>query len=179
MSSTITLTELLSEHRDTIIDTWRDQILESYSDDYAKFLKKRKNRFANPVGFNLTESLNGLFDSLNGEFSDEVIREPLENIVKVRAIQELSVIQAVEFVFFLKGIIHDKLLGNIKENDLFKELFELELIIDRIALVAFEIYMESREKLYEIRANEWKRRSHKLLERSNLLQNIDDDINRE
>ncbi len=165
MGSKSILTKLLTEQRDTIVNAWRDQILESYSDDYAKFLKKRKNRFANPVGFSLSESLSSLYEHLLGEFNDETIVEPLENIVKVRAIQELSVIQAVEFVFMIKGVIRDKLSCDI--DGLYDELFELEMKIDRMALVAFDIYMKSREKLYEIRANEWKRRSYKLLERLN------------
>lgn len=167
MGSENKLKQLLSEHSDKIVDLWRDRILASYSDDYAKFLKSRKNQFANPVGYNLKESLSAIFEHLHTERDESELIVPLDSVVKVRAIQDMSAPQAVSFLLLLKDVVRHEFAGQISEYDLWDQFIGVCGKIDRMTLMAFDIYMRSREKLYEIRANEWKRRSGKLLERNN------------
>ena len=54
----------------------------------------------------------------------------------------------------------------VKVND---DVFVLEERIDTMVLIAFDLYMNCREKIYEIRAMEARNATHKLLERMNKL----------
>ena len=49
------------------------------------------------------------------------------------------------------------------------ELFEFESKIDQLCLIAFDIYMQCREKVYLIRANETRNRTFKAFERAGLI----------
>ena len=50
----------------------------------------------------------------------------------------------------------------------------MESRIDDLALLAFDIYMKCREKLYDIRANEAKNQVSRLLQRAGMLSEIPD-----
>jgi len=45
------------------------------------------------------------------------------------------------------------------ETEISEELLNFEQRIDKIALMAFDIYMECREKIYEIKIKEFKQRA--------------------
>ncbi|MEE8542029.1 MAG: hypothetical protein V3S66_10250, partial [Desulfobacterales bacterium] len=52
------------------------------------------------------------------------------------------------------------------------ELRSLETNIDRVGLMAFDIYMRCREKIYEIKANETKNSTFNAFKRAGLLAEI-------
>ena len=69
----------------------------------------------------------------------------------------------------LKDVIRD----NIKKEDfqaqLFSELLLFESKIDELGLIAFNLYMNCREKIYELKANEMKNRTFRAFERAGLV----------
>ena len=75
----------------------------------------------------------------------------------------------MSFLFLLKDVIRDSLEKEIREDSVMKELVELESRIDRLALLSFDIYMKCRERIYEIKADEVKRLTFRLLQRANLI----------
>ncbi len=94
----------------------------------------------------------------------------LDTIIRIRAIQEFTPSQAVSFVFFLKKIIRDELAtGDPRQHSLSDELTLLENQIDSLGLLAFDIFMRCREKLYDIKANEMKNMTFRLLQKANLI----------
>ena len=107
----------------------------------------------------------------------ELIRGPhkrnttmcLGNIVRIVAIQNIPPSQSLSFFFSLKRIIREELHAEIAEQKLSHEIIALESIIDSLALSAFDIFMECREKIYEIKANEVKRMNFRLIQRANLI----------
>jgi hypothetical protein len=78
----------------------------------------------------------------------------LDQIIRIRAIQNFSPSQAVAFVFFLKTVIREALEEDIKQSGIKEELLVIETRIDQLALLAFDQYMVCREKLYDLKANE-------------------------
>jgi hypothetical protein len=164
------LKELLLEKKSAILHKWFDIIVESYPPDTSKFLKKQKNRFANPVGSTILEGIEVIFDELLERGSDtDRLRTFLENIVKVRAVQNFKPSQALSFILLLKKIIRDELNKQIKSEQLADELFSIDSEIDGLTLLAFDVYMQSREKIYEIKANESKRMNFRLLQRARII----------
>lgn len=164
------LTNILTKKRASIIQTWFDQIIETYPPDTAKFLKRQKNRFANPVGATLSEGMEGIFDSIiNKEGNTDRAVPFLDSIIRIRAIQDFAPSRALAFIFILKKIIRKEIEHEPNAHGLTDEVLMLEKSIDELALKAFDIYMECREKIYEIKANEVRNMTFRLLQRANLM----------
>jgi len=166
------LETLLTQNRSTIVNRWLDQILDTYPDDTHKFLKKQKNQFANPVGYTLSEEIDRLYTELLQGIDSDRATSILDRIIRIRAIQDFSPSQAVGFILRLKEVIREKLETEIQENRLSDELILFESRIDDLILLAFEVYMRCREKLYEIRANETKNQVYRLLKKADLISEI-------
>lgn len=169
----MSLGHFLTEKRSTIITKWRNLIIGSYPADGQRFLKKEKNRFSNPVGQTISADVEILYDTLTtGEDSDK-LSSSLDSIIRIRAIQDFKPSQAVGFMLQLKKLIRAELAMNRQdEAGLLNELEVLEDRIENAALLAFDIYSQCRQKIYEIRVHEVKNQVGKLLERANLTVEI-------
>ena len=163
------LEELLSEKKPAVIRKWVDMILETYPADTSKFLKEHDNRFTNPVGHTISQGLENIFDELLRGIDYDRVSPFLDNIIRIRAVQDFTPSQAISFVLSLKKIIREELGGDIPENLLCRELPTLESAIDTLALFSFDIFVKCREKLYDIKANELRNMTFRLLQRVNTL----------
>jgi hypothetical protein len=146
------LETLLAPKKKAIIQQWIDQVLNSYGS--PAFFKKQKDRFANPIGATISEGLQDLYAILlEGRELGEAAR-PLENIIKIRAVQDFTPSQSVSFVYLLKNIVKAELAKEKNRDEIEAGLSALEARIDRVALMAFDFYMDCRERLHQIRVNE-------------------------
>jgi len=170
----MTIEKRLSEKRSHIIKRWLDLTLKTYPEQTRRFFKKRKDRFANPVGMTLSAEIENLYDAFIQGADEEVISPVLEKIIKIRAIQDFSPSQAVAFVFLLKEIARKELGKEIQEHSVTKDLLEFESRVDKLALLAFDIYGKCREDLFQIRTNEVKNHVSRLLQRAGLVVDISD-----
>ncbi|MCX6635381.1 MAG: RsbRD N-terminal domain-containing protein, partial [Acidobacteria bacterium] len=100
-----------------------------------------------------------LVDEIVGEMDQARITAALDAIMRIRAVEDHTASQAVAFLFLLKEVLREKSPA--------ADLAAFENRIDRMALLAFDLYMKCREKIYEIKAEEAKRRVY-LLERVSL-----------
>lgn len=166
------LENLLLQKRAVILKRWFHLILETYPPQTAKFLKSQKDRFANPVGYAISCGIEGIFDQLCQGIDSDKASSFLDKIIRVRAIQDFSPSQAIAFIFLLKKVIRQELESEIRENGVSEELLALESRIDDLAFLSFDIYMQCREKLYEIKVNEIRTRTHRLLKRANMICDI-------
>ena len=159
----MTFAELLLKNQDAIVGRWLDHALASYATDASAVFKRQKDPFANPVGHGLRMGMRRIFEALLhgmnlGKLDLEKIRQDLHDVVKVRAVQQFSASEAVGFVFHLKEAVRTELAEALKDPRFCRELAELESQIDQIALAAFDLYVQCREQVYELRVNEVKRR---------------------
>ncbi|HEB76235.1 MAG TPA: hypothetical protein ENJ04_07785 [Nitrospirae bacterium] len=168
------LKDLLREKRAVILKRWFDLILETYPSETSSFLKKQKNQFSNPVGHTISEGIEGLFDGLLEESGTDGISPFLDNIIRVRAIQEFTPSEAIGFIFLLKKVIRESLQREIRDHRLYDELEGLDSRIDDLVRISFDIYMQCRERLYELKADEVRRMTFRLLQRANLVREIQD-----
>ncbi len=146
------LETLLAPKKKAITGKWIDRVLDTY--EAPAFFKKQKNRFANPVGATVSESLQSLYAILleDRELAEAV--KPLENIIKIRAVQDFAPSQAVSFVYLLKGIVREEVAREKNRQEAEPDLAVLDGRIDTVALMAFDLYMDCRERLHRIRVNE-------------------------
>ncbi|MFC2119543.1 RsbRD N-terminal domain-containing protein [Bacteroidota bacterium] len=150
------LYELLLKNKSSIVSKWIKQILDSYSIESSNFFGREKNHFSNPVGSTISNTAASIFEEIVGSRDFENITLLLTDFIKMRAVQNFSPSEAVGFVFYLKKIIREELSGEINQEKIVDEMVELEFIIDKTALIAFDLYMQSREKVFQIRMNEAK-----------------------
>ncbi len=162
------LTDLLTQKKSRIVDGWLRVIYESYPAETAIFLKKEKDRFDNPVGISTADGIKALYEALLVDMETDRVLAALDEIIRIRAIQDFSPSQALAFIFLLKNVIREELAKELRAGDLAAELLELESRIDGLALLGFDVYTKRREKLHEIRVNEIKNRVSGLMRRTGL-----------
>ena len=164
----------LAQNKAPIVGRWLDLIFETYPDDAQRFLRKQKDRFANPVGTTISKEIENLYDEVIKGLEPDRVSPILDRIIRIRAIQDFSPSQAVNFIFLLKKAIRLETSADMLKGQPVEDLTIIESRIDNLALLAFDIYMQCREKLYDIRANETKNRVSRLLQRAGLISEIQD-----
>ena len=165
------LKNLLLKKRSSIVKKWCDVVLRTYPEQSQSFLKK-KDRFGNPVGCTIAEAIESIYDELlQGTESDNI---PLffDNILRVRAVQDLSPSRAVGFVFGLKKVIRKELGSELLKDGISEEWAAFESKIDGLALLCFDVYTQCRQKIFDIRVHEVKNQSHRLLKMAGLAYDL-------
>jgi len=150
----MTFENLLLQNQSTILKRWFDLILKTYPEDTASLMRKEKNQFTNPVGSTISREIDVLFKKLceGGQF--EKCTTSLDSILKIRSVQDFSPSKAVGFIFLLKRAIVETLRDEISKESITDEWMKFQERIDDMALQAFDIYMDCREKVCEIRVNQ-------------------------
>jgi hypothetical protein len=160
------LQKFLKENRDAILKKWVDQTINTYKPEMVRFLKKEKNNFSNPVRYIILSSLEKIIDSmLNGIGVEEY--HGLEDMIKLRAVQEFSPSEALSFLFNLKKIIRQGLLDSKQTDQIISEACIMDEKFDTLYALAFDIYNDCRTKIQEIKINEIKSRSERAIENLN------------
>lgn len=168
------LESLLVRNKHKIVDDWFNLLVKTYPDDSAQFLKREGDPFANPLGSSARTSLEAVFDGLLGGMDPQTLTDFLDPIIRIRAVQNFSPSQAVGFIFLLKKALRKNFSKDISNQDLFDEMTEFESRIDELALLAFDIYMECREKLYQLKEKEVKNRALLAFSQEGLIGNRPD-----
>ena len=148
------LSETLQEQKKQIQTIWVDRTLDSYTS--SGFFKQSLDKIANPTGGNIRDGLSCIVDLLLDGADPEEYSKPLDQVIRIRAIQDFSPSQAVVPFLELKWVIRQVLNDNKNTKHLTQELTELDCQIDRLALIAFDTYMECREQLFKVRIREIK-----------------------
>ncbi|MCX5894194.1 MAG: RsbRD N-terminal domain-containing protein [Deltaproteobacteria bacterium] len=152
------LLSLLAERKTSLTERWLQRLFESYAPQTAIFLKKEKDHFDNPVGSQTSQGLARIMETLVQELDRDQIVAALDEVIRIRALQNFTPSQALAFIFLLKNVIREELAPELKDGQLSQELQEVESRIDGMALLSFDVYTQRREKLYEIRVTEVKNR---------------------
>ncbi len=147
----------MQEKKTAIVERWLEDILATYASDASSFLRRERDPFANPVSHAFRVGTRAIFENIVEGLDADTVCRHLNEIIKIRAIQDFSPSRAVSFVFLLKKAIRTELGNDIEDRQLSKELAEIDTDIDQIALFAFDIYSRCREQVYELRVNEVKR----------------------
>jgi len=145
------------EVREAIAGQWLDRVLRTHPGEAVRFLSGETDPFRNPVGFTIRQALDVLLDELLLGMDTGKVTAALDSIVQIRAVQDFTPSQALEFLFQLKAILRGHDLG--PSQDL------LDSRIDDMALQAFDLYVKYRERTYQVKANEARRQVY-VLERS-------------
>ncbi len=163
------LAKIIVHKKAAIAKKWFDLTAQTYAPDTAEFLKSKTDPFANPVGGSILSGLDGLLDQLIHDMDPQIINSYLDPIIRIRAVQNFTPSQAVAFILSLKKALRTSLKKELRDIRILTELSELESKIDRLSLMAFDIYVQCREKIYQLSANEMKNRTFRAFERAGLV----------
>jgi hypothetical protein len=147
------LNEALAAKRGVVLERWFQAVLATYPEETARFLAGGADPFANPVGHTVRVGLEKLYDRFVADVPADELSAAIDGIVRIRAVQEFSPSAAVGFVYALRKILREEL-ADAGLAPAGREA--LENGVDRLALVAFDVYMQCREKIFEIRVREIK-----------------------
>jgi len=148
------LEKSLVKKKSAILKKWLQLILDSYPDATSKFLKQEKDRFANPAGYTISEEIDAIYEELLQETNSEKLTACLDNIIRIRAVQDFPPSEATAFIFLLKKAIREELANDVTERQDFEELMNFESRIDSAAMLVLDIYVQCREKIHQIRVKE-------------------------
>jgi hypothetical protein len=163
------LEKILEKNKAAIAKQWFNLAAQTYALDTAEFLKSKTDPFANPVGNTMLTGLDGILEQLIDTMDPKTLNLHLDSIIRIRAIQDFTPSQATAFILSLKKILRQYLAKELQDSSLAADFIEFESKIDRICLMAFDIYMQCREKVYQISANETRNRTFRAFERAGLI----------
>jgi hypothetical protein len=159
---------LLVERRAEVLARWRALILDRTARPGTAGRGEERDPFRDPIGVALWQATAAVQDQLCGDGPVAAAPASLDDLVRIRSVQEIDAADAVRFVFLLRAALRD-VLGQELERAPREERVALDDRIDAIALQVFESYVRSREKLFEIRAREVVSRSFVLVDRARRL----------
>lgn len=168
------LLKQLARKKSGIVIKWFDGIIATYPVGTAQFLASQKDPFANPVGQTTRQNLEAIFDQIVSAADPGTVREFLDPIIRIRAIQDFTPAKAISWIFDIKDIIRDTLALHAGDGQRLEELSRLERRIDQFGLLAFDIYMQCREKIYDLKANEMRARTFSAFSRAGLIKDPTD-----
>ena len=164
-------TALLEKKRETVVNAWFDQVIQTYAPDTAVFYQNQKDAFANPVGSTTKQSLTKIFKALLDPQAETAMADLMDPLIRIRAVQDFTPSQATGFVFLLKPIVRGMFNKNRKDFKV-DELLELESRIDRLALTGFNVFMACREQIYSMKTNVERNKIYKAFARAGLIKEV-------
>ena len=170
------LEKQLSKKKDAIIKDWFERVSRTYAPDTAQFLKNVHNPISNPIGHSLSVGLAGIFEQLLVGPDKETVKTYLDPIIRIRAVQDFTPSQATAFIFILKTVIRDHLKKELSDSRTVQSLFAFESKIDSLSLYAFDIYMECREKIYDLKSNVERSKVYEAFKRAGLIVETPEDV---
>jgi RsbT co-antagonist protein rsbRD N-terminal domain len=162
----VTLNELMIQRQSALCRRWLDALFADYGEETAANWRREKDPFANPVGHAFRLGAPKVLEAISsdGEF-DDAAAAALEPIVKIRSIQDFAPSRAISFVYMLRDAIREEFAAELAQGARGAELAAIERRIERLALVAFDVYVRCRDQVFRLRQDELKRSVASLLRR--------------
>jgi hypothetical protein len=164
----MTLQIIFEQHRAEILDKWHAMLVDSYPKETGRFLRREKDAFANPVGARFATALEKVLCGFIDDKAPESWKASLDEILRVRAVQDFSPSNALSFITGLKEILRRTVVKS-GEKVSPEDLLAFEDRVDRMLLAAFDIYSRCRQDIYEIRVKEVSRQVERLLRTARLM----------
>jgi hypothetical protein len=163
------LQKFLTDNHHAICAQWAESIIKTYPEEGAKFFSGSANQFANPVGHAFRNNVERLYQLLISGADVAECSAHLDGILRIRAVQGFVPSVALCFLPALKEIVRRELAKTCPADQVDALLHDWYTRVDRLTMLGFDLYMNCRELLWKQKANQLYSRTHKLLERANLL----------
>jgi hypothetical protein len=153
----ISLLKLLEQRKAAVLHRWAGLVFGTYPHDTAMILKAEGDRFANPVGYCVQYNLGMVLDGLVSGDGLETLFPYLEEIIKVRAVQNFTPEAAVSFMALLKKALASEVNPGNKSAESIQEMIGLDERIDHLSNACSNIYADCKLRIDRIRFSEQKK----------------------
>jgi len=168
------LKALLAKQADIIVERWFDAVAAQYPPDTSSFLKNRQDPFHNPVRANTVDALKKMTTALLGDMDPEAVKKAVDPAIRIRAVQRFSAAESIAFIFTVKQVFTSLLEAEFpefrEEKSLWRQYQALDRRVDKVALIAMDVYTECREKLYHLKNHMEREGVYKAFRRAGLVQ---------
>ncbi len=150
------LKELLERKEAAILQNWLTAIFNTYpagSTDYCK----GEDMFTNPVGHNIKTNAGRILEGLIRGDDDHVLSCYIEQIIRIRAVQDFTPSQAAGFMIDLKTAIRSQIMGEATKHGLIEDLMALEKRIEGLGYISDDLYANMKRKIRELAVREAKK----------------------
>jgi hypothetical protein len=172
------LLAVLADHRERLVESWLEAAMASYPAEAQGFFLKSTDPFRNPVGATIAGAIGALADGFLAGADPASLRGPLDDIVRIRAVQGLGPAAALRFVFELKAVAR-KVMAEAGGPEAPAETgVHIEQWVDALGLLSFELYAAARERIWEIRNRDVTARTYSLLKRAGAVEEDEDSRDR-
>ena len=169
------LQQYITDNRQKLVEKWTASVISTYPAESVKFFTNTKDPFANPVGNTIKRSIDLLFtEMIKNKMDPDVVKEAIEPIVRLRAVQEFTPAKAISFIFTIKRLLRKALDKQRLDKGVERFLADVESNTDELILIAIDIYGKCREKIYSLRINQGKESLKKLLIKKEIICDIPD-----
>ncbi|SHN51770.1 RsbRD N-terminal domain-containing protein [Desulfovibrio litoralis] len=169
------LKQLITEHKDKLLEDWTTLVYSGYAFDTAGFLRTKNDQFTNPVGWRTTHVGESLIKAITNEHVNiDELNHTLDEFIRVRAVQDFTPEQALAVLFLMKECILKRFKSEIKNNNLWLELWDISSRLDGISLLSFSFYIKNREVMFNLKLEDYKRRHSQIMRKAGLLVAADD-----
>jgi hypothetical protein len=163
------LTDSIATRSKELAQKWADLILGTYPEQTQVVWRKNRDQFTNPVGSAILASTNELLPLLLTWNDAEAVANSLQQIVKIRAVQDFTPSQALSFVFLLKKLLRQEFIKELAARGELEDLLHFETRVDNLAVIAFDLYVAARDQISRMRVDEVKRAHVNIVRRANLM----------
>lgn len=163
------LQKFLADNQHSLCAQWAEAIIKTYPEEGAKFFSGSSNQFANPVGNTFRSNVERIYKILMSDADICECSVDLDGILRIRAVQGFTPSVALCFIPAIKEIVHRQLGKSIPADQVDALMHDWNIRVDRLTMIGFDLYMNCRELLWKQKANQLYSRTHKLLEKANLL----------
>lgn len=163
------LIEVMATRSEELSQKWADLILGTYPQETQEIWRKNRDQFSNPVGSSILDSTTRLVPLLLAWNDAEAVAKALDQIVKIRAVQDFSPSQALSFVFLIKKVLRQEFAQELAAKGELDELLRFETRVDNLASMAFDLYVAARDQVFRMRVEEVKRAHTNIVRRANLM----------
>ena len=160
--------DFLRVHRRLLHRLWLDRVLDDYPEQSRRFFRDKRDRFTNPVGHALEKGLDELLDEMAGQCRRQRLKQLLEDIIRIRVVQQFGPVRAVMFPLYLKQIVRTALPEDQRPGG--EQLRAFDDVVEQMLLDAFETYSALREEIFMLRVNELKRSISTIIKRSSFFE---------
>lgn len=160
--------DFLQHKKSEILELWINKFWEDFGES-AYYFKREIDIFTNPFAYHIKVCFEKVLDSLIGDINWRELEEALQKLAQIRAVQESLPSKASQIFLILKRVIRDHIGEEILDKFGISYILDLEDKINAFMLRYFDFYQAHREKLYELRVEEFKRNNYLLLKRAGLI----------
>ncbi|MDY0274941.1 MAG: RsbRD N-terminal domain-containing protein [Desulfomicrobium sp.] len=164
------LENFFADHHKYLCSQWTEAIIKTYPEEGGKFFSSTSSQFSNPVGHTFRSNIERIVLAVAKGTDVAACTQDLDEILRIRAVQGFSPAVALGFIPALRNIVSQHIIEKCPAETHVALLGDLNILVDQLVLLGFDLYMQCRELLWRQKANQLYSRTHKLLERANLLQ---------